>query len=143
MAVGRALCRFGHLFKAQRVDLYIDNESARTTLQRGRSRSFMLNDKVLQTLPNLRDCLPSLYRVSSADNPSDEPSRGLPLDLEKVARWVNTFPSKHYGRLITGPNCVANSFGFPAIPFAPSYCANSIKHRNRIPTRFAPIFHSP
>jgi hypothetical protein len=95
MAVTLALEHFGPDLSPASVSVYIDNEAARCSLIKGSSRSYHLNQRLLETLPSARLILESATRIASADNPSDEPSRGLSINLNKVKQWMgNAISSK-------------------------------------------------
>ena len=102
IAVQRAFTRFAHKIEGAHVKLFLDNNAAKASLQRGRSASFLLNDKVLDALPPLRKSHVTFERLATKDMVADEPSRNLPLDVPKLQRWVtdNFFLSPI-------PNCVA------------------------------------
>ena len=109
MALARGAEAFHDTIRHHSTSVYIDNEAARSSLRRGSSKSYMLNLRVSDALPKLSHINGTLYRVASANNPSDEPSRNKNVDLEKTRQWASTL------HLVPHPNCVANfSFGLVA-----------------------------
>jgi hypothetical protein len=122
MAVERAYEHYGHLFEGAQVHLYLDNEAARIGLTKGRSKSYMLNHKVFRSLPLIRRVTSSIFRVCSACNCSDEPSRQLEIDLNKTRVWVTT--------ALAGMPTASPIFGC-FVAFAQDVAPTSVGHATR------------
>ena len=105
LAVAVSLKVFEKIISGKQVHLFVDNEATRAALNKGRSRSFMFNHKIVHTLPFVRKYVPIISRITSEDNPSDEPSRLADTNIEKVARWLSDLSP------MARPNCVAFDIG--------------------------------
>lgn len=97
VAARRALYDVQDIVKAGPVAVFIDNTSAESALRKGRSKSFYLNKRVLETLSIIRKSNGILHRVKSKENPADPLSRnGLYdqlLTINFIAAATTKMPS--------------------------------------------------
>ena len=103
MAVHLSIEHFADILQGAQIAVYVDNESARLCMSTGHSRGFFLNRRVYEAGLYVRNLPMLIHRVTTGDNPSDEPSRDIPPSPEKIRRWA---VSIGLGDLFE-PNCVA------------------------------------
>lgn len=89
IATCRALQTFSEDVRGKDLQLVIDNAAERFCLQKGESKSFLLNTHVTAILKRLTVCPSwSVTAIESAKNPADEPSRGTATDQKKVKEAI-------------------------------------------------------
>lgn len=105
VAITRALEYWPHLV-GNVVELHVDNMTAKAVWKKGRAKSFFLNNRVFEGLQLRMKTPMNLHYINTVLNPSDEPSRGLPLNPAKVLAWAKALGLEEAFSI---PSCAANS----------------------------------